>query len=172
MHPLIAEAAKKAAVAWLTVPGAGQAYPVWGLWADEAFYVVSGEGEQTAPGLAAVTPGSGAVGVTMKGDHGGRVVTWQASVSVISPTDEAWSTVAPTLAGKRLNASGGAEQTVERWTTTCVVHRLSPMGDPAEAGQSLPAGDLVGTVRLSDAARHPRKPFRLHRIAGQKRSRG
>ena len=43
---------KRAAVAWLTVPGQPGPYPVWCLWLDGALYVVSGPGEQPAPGLA------------------------------------------------------------------------------------------------------------------------
>ena len=41
MHPLVTEAMKKAAIAWLDV-GAGPPYAVWCLWIDDALYVVSG----------------------------------------------------------------------------------------------------------------------------------
>src|SRR5688572_14270934 len=107
VHPLIEETAKKAAVAWLTVPGGGAAYPVWCLYADGALFVVSGPGEQSAPGLAEADR----VEVTLRGDHGGRVVTWPAAVSTVDPTDEASAGVVTQLAGKRLNAPGTAEQT-------------------------------------------------------------
>jgi hypothetical protein len=165
MHPLIEETAKKAAVAWLTVPGAGQAYPVWFLWADGALYVVGGAGEQATPGLAELAAG-GTVDVTMRGDHGGRVVGCQATVAPFAPTDEAWATIAPQLAGKRLNAAGGAEQTVQRWAAECRVYRITPAAEPAEAGKTLPDGDLVAQPRPSDAARHPSMPKRLHRVRG------
>src|SRR5207248_4638873 len=67
MHPLVEEAMKKAAIVWLST--GGRPYGVWCLWVDDALYVVSGPGEQPAPGLAEAT---GAL-VTARGDHGGRV---------------------------------------------------------------------------------------------------
>ena len=167
MHPLIEETAKKAAVAWLTVPGAGQAYPVWFLWADGALHVVGGAGEQATPGLAElIDAGGGQVDVTMRGDHGGRVVQAAATVSALDPTGANWATIAPQLAGKRLNATGGAEQVVARWATECRIYRITPVDDPTEAGPTLPDGDLVASPRPSDAARHPRMPKRLHRVRG------
>ena len=44
MHPLIQEAMKKAAVAWLTTPGVPGGYAVWCLWVDDALHLVTGEG--------------------------------------------------------------------------------------------------------------------------------
>ena len=41
MEALVGEAMRKAAVAWLTVPGR-PAYPVWCHWIDDALYLVSG----------------------------------------------------------------------------------------------------------------------------------
>ncbi|MBT8227668.1 MAG: hypothetical protein HKP61_17040 [Dactylosporangium sp.] len=166
MHPLIAEAAKKAAVAWLTVPGAGQAYPVWSLWANDALHVVTGPGEQTAPGLAEAAAGSAEAQVTMTGDHGGRVVRWPATVAVLPADGEDWAAIAPQLAGKRLNAPGGAEQTVRRWAVDCHIYRLTPGGDPDEAGPTLPDGDLTATPRKTPGTRLPRRPFRLHKVRG------
>jgi hypothetical protein len=164
MHPLIEEAAKKAAVAWLTVPGAGHAYPIWHLWADGALHVVAGPGEQSAPALGEAATAAAEVLVTIRGDHGGRVVSFPTRVTVLTPDSEEWATIAPQLAGKRLNSPGGAEQTAKRWATDCQVFRLTPTGDPGEAGGTLPAGDLVASPRPTDAARHPRKPFKLHRV--------
>ena len=69
MHPLIEEAMKKAAIVWLTVADA-RPYGVWCLWTDGALYLVSGPGEQPAPGLAEATEAL----VTARGDHGGRIV--------------------------------------------------------------------------------------------------
>jgi hypothetical protein len=160
MQPLVDEAMKKAAVAWLTVPGAGPAYLVWCLWIDGALYVVSGPGEQAAPGLADAATAQ----VTARGDHGGRIVTWPAEVSRLKPDTEDWTAVAPQLAGKRLNASGTAEQTVARWADECVLSRLAPAGDPDEAGATLPDASLAAPPRPSPAARLPRRPFRLHRV--------
>jgi hypothetical protein len=83
MHPLVSEAMKKAAVAWIGV-APNPAFPVWCLWVDGALYVVSGPGEQPAPGLAAAPTAS----VTARGDHGGRIVTWRASVDRLAPGTE------------------------------------------------------------------------------------
>ncbi|GFJ91132.1 hypothetical protein Prum_047740 [Phytohabitans rumicis] len=88
--PLIAEAMKKASVAWVAV-GDGPALALWCLPLDDALYVVSGPGEQSAPGLAIAT----AAEVRLRGDHGGRIVTWPAEVTRVDPRSEEWATVAP-----------------------------------------------------------------------------
>lgn len=164
-YPIIEEAAKKAAVAWLTVPDGGAAYPVWCLWLDGALHVISGPGEQAAPGLAAASTAL----VTMRGDHGGRVVTWPADVSPVDPAGPEWTSVAPQLAAKRLNAPGPADVTVARWATDCVLSRLRPAAAPAEAGPSLPADTFAAPPRPTSATRLPRRPFKLHRVRGSKR---
>lgn len=162
---IVEEAAKKAAIAWLAVPGGGAAYPVWCLWAGGALHVVSGPGEQAAPGLAEATSAA----VTLRGDHGGRVVTWPAAVTRLTPEMEAWAEVVPQLAGKRLNAPGTAEETAQRWAAECVVSRLAPAGDPTEAGSTLPDASHAAPPRPTTATRRPRRPFRLHRVRGSKR---
>lgn len=174
--PLIEEAAKKAAIAWLTVPGGGASYPVWCLWVDGALYVVSGPGEQSAPGLAEATDAAGGspdtreVKVTLRGDHGGRIVTWPARAERLTPGDAGrWTAVAPQLAAKRLNAPGNTADTVARWAAECVVTALVPTGTLDEAGSTLPEGSLATTPRPTTATRRPRRPFRLHRVRGSKR---
>jgi hypothetical protein len=161
MHPLVEEAMKKAAVVWLTVPP-GRPYPVWCLWIGDALYVVSGPGEQPAPGLADTT--TALVGV--RGDHGGRILTWPAAVSRLDPEDPGWGAVTAPLAGKRLNARGTAEEIAARWAATCVVTRLVPDGEPVEAGPSLPDDSGAAPPPPTEAARRTRNPFRLHRVRG------
>ncbi|MGC9667898.1 hypothetical protein ACNTMW_15245 [Planosporangium sp. 12N6] len=158
--PLIDEAMKKAAVAWLTVPEVGPAYPVWCVWVDGALYVVSGPGEQPAPGLAE----AGQVCVTARGDHGGRIVTWPAGVSRLTFGTDEWDAVAPQLAAKRLNASGTTDEIVTRWAAECVVSRLTPVAEPTEAGPTLPAASLAAPPPPTPAARPVRRPFRLHKV--------
>ncbi|HEX6075218.1 MAG TPA: hypothetical protein VFZ32_08140 [Micromonosporaceae bacterium] len=158
MHPLVTETMKKAAVVWLTVAG-GRPYPVWCLWHEDALYVVSGSGEQAAPGLDTVT----AAVVTGRGDHGGRVVSWPAQVSRVTPDSELWQQVVPQLASKRLNLPA-SEDTAARWATDCVVTRLEPTADPVEAGATLPRGSLAAPPPPTPATRRPSKPFRLHRV--------
>ncbi|MEV6526828.1 hypothetical protein AB0M43_33345 [Longispora sp. NPDC051575] len=150
LDPLIEEAAKKAAIAWLTPGGA-----VWCLWIDGALFVVSGPDEQAAPGLS----GAATATVTLRGDHGGRIVDWTADVSAVTPGTEEWDAVAPQLAAKRLNLSA-AEDTVARWASTCVVHKLAPTG----ALVALTDGSGAAEAPATPAARRTKSPFRLHRV--------
>jgi hypothetical protein len=154
-HPLVGEVGKKAAVAWL---GGRMA---WCGWFDDALYVVSGPGEQNLGDLA------DGLEVTLRGDHGGRVVTWPAAVSRVEPGGEEWQKIAPQLAGKRLNASGTADEVVARWASTCVVYALRP-GTDATTGTDLPGGSLAEPPRPTPAARATKPPFRLHRVRRHK----
>ena len=170
---IIDEAMKKAAVVWVSV-GGQPALALWCLPLAGSLYLVSGleapagadsdklhrRGEQSAPGLATATQAS----VTVRGDHGGRIVTWPAEVTRVEPGTEEWETVALQLAAKRLNAPGTAEALAARWAAECVLTRLTPAGEPIEAGGSLPDGSLAAAPRPTPAARRTPKPFRLHRI--------
>jgi hypothetical protein len=120
MRALLVEAMRKAAVAWLEVAGQ-PAYPVWCLWHADALYVVSGPGEQPAPALASAATAL----VTARGDHGGAIITWAASVERIEPASEAWAEVAPLLAAKRLNSLPAPALTA-RWAAANTVSRLTP----------------------------------------------
>lgn len=156
--PLVDEAMKKAAVAWVSIAG-GPALALWCVPLDGALYVVSGPGEQTAPGLADATTAQ----VTLRGDHGGRIVTWPARVSRVEPGGEEWTATAPLVAAKRLNASGSSAELVQRWAAGCALNRLAPGGVPL-AGASLPAESLAAPPRETPAVSPTRKPFRLHRV--------
>jgi hypothetical protein len=130
LNPLVNEAMKKAAVAWLTV-GSRPAYAVWCMWTDGSLYVVSGPGEQPAPGLAR----AGTVTVQARGDHGGLIVEWTATVDSVRPGGDLWAVVAPQLAAKRLNGDP-APLLLERWAEHAVVSRLEPVDavSPQTAG--------------------------------------
>lgn len=167
MHPLVEEAAKKAAIAWLRV-GDRPETAVWCLWSEGALYVVSGPGEQPAPGLADADTAT----VLLRGDHGGRIVSCPVAVDRVEPGSPLWEQVAPQLAGKRLNASGGAAQLVARWAARCVVSRLTPTGElattPPAAGDAAATrgadpGSLAAPPRPTPAARRTAKPFMLRR---------
>jgi hypothetical protein len=158
-HRLVDEAMKKAAIAWIAVEGE----PARGLWClpvDGALWVVSGPGEQQAPGLASASRAL----VTLRGDHRGRIVTWPAAVERVDPASDQWAEVAPLLAAKRLNASGDLAAVVARWAAEGTVTRLTPAGDPIEAGGTLPDGSLAEPPRDTPARRRTRLPFRLHRV--------
>lgn len=158
-HPLIDEVMRKMPVAWLTVDD-DRPYPVWCLAVEDALYVVSGPGEQPAPGLV----GADAVLVTARGDHGGRIVTWPARPARIWPGTADWDTVTPQLATKRLNAPGPAAALIARWAKECAVTRLSPAGPPVEAGDTLPGSSGAAPPPPTPATRRARRPFRLHRV--------
>ncbi len=164
MHPLVDEAMKKAAIAWLTIPADAPqptGRPVWCLWIDDALCLVSGPGEQPVPGLAE----SEAVLVSVRGDHGGRILTWPASVTRVSPESPQWPGIAGQLAAKRLNAVGTTDETVTRWAATdCLVAQLTPTGEPTEAGPTLTDASGAAPPRPTPAARRTAKPFRLHKV--------
>ncbi|MEV4413588.1 hypothetical protein [Catellatospora sp. NPDC049609] len=153
-YPLVEEAAKKAAIAWVSV--GGPAYAVWCLPQDGRLHVAVGPGEQELPGLAEAERAT----VTLRGDHGGAVVTYPATVERVEPGGERWDAVAVTMAGKRLNAPGTAEALAERWGRECVLVALSPAGEPVAPGDE--AGNAE--PRPTPAANATRKPFRLHRV--------
>jgi hypothetical protein len=157
--PLVDEAMKKAAVAWVAV-GSQPAFAVWCTPIGGALYVVSGPGEQSAPGLAQATTAA----VTLRGDHGGQIVTWPAEVTQVDPGGDEWAAVAPLVAVKRLNARGDTAEVVDRWAAECVLHRLTPAGPPLAAGDTLPDTSLAAPPRPTPAARPTRRPFRPHRI--------
>lgn len=157
--PIVAEAMKKAAVAWVAAPDQ-PATALWCLPLDGGLYVVSGPGEQQAPGLADTDTAV----VTLRGDHGGRIVTWPAAVTRVMPGTEEWETAVPQLAAKRLNAPGSADALAARWAAECVVQRLTPAGEPTEAGATLADSDQAEPARESTAVRPARRPFRLHRV--------
>lgn len=158
-HSLIEEATKKAAIAWVAVDGE-PARLLWCLADSGALCLVTGPGEQSAPGLTPAAP----AWVTLRGDHGGRVVTWPADVTRLEPGSDRWQQVVPQLASKRLNASGGPESLAARWAAECTVLQLSPAGGPVTAGGALPTGSLAEPPRGSPATRRTRSPFRLHRV--------
>ncbi|WP_089156496.1 hypothetical protein [Micromonospora sp. NBS 11-29] len=157
--PLVDEAVKKAAVCWVS-SGGGPAYALWCLPLDGALLVVTGPGEQSAPGLA----DADAAEVTLRGDHGGRIVTWPARVTRLRPGTQEWDAAAPLVAAKRLNASGSATDLVARWAAEgCTLSRLAPTGT-AVTGADLPTGPLAEQPRPAPVVRTVRKPFRLHRV--------
>src|SRR5688572_4733585 len=99
VHPLIAEAMRKAALAWLEVPGE-RATAAWLVWHDDAAYVVHGGDEQPLPGLADARE---CTVIVRSGDNAARIVGWPASVGTVEPGSEEWAAVVPQLLGKRLN---------------------------------------------------------------------
>jgi len=163
-EPVVEEAIKKAAVAWVSVDG-GPSRGLWCVPVDGALYVVTGIGEQQLAGLA----GAGTAEVTLRGDHGGRIVTFPADVRRVQPGDDEWNAVAPQVGGKRLNAPGPTDRLVERWAMDCTLSCLSPAeGGPVVTRPGLPDDSLAEPPRDTPAARPTRKPYRLHKVRGRK----
>lgn len=157
---LVEEAVKKAALAWISVGGD----PARGLWCmplEGSLIVVTGPGEQSAPGLAETDRAT----VRLRGDSGGLIVVWEAVVARLVPGSEEWATVAPQLAGKRLNASGTADEVAARWAESgCAVVRLTPSEEQPVAAPDLPNDSQAAPPRDTPARVEVRKPFRLHRV--------
>ena len=128
--------------------------------------------EAAGAAQAAAATGANTVEVSLRGDHGGRIVTFPAEVSRIEPNDEAWAELVPQLASKRLNGAGGAEDLARVWServqaNTCVVSRLTPLGGTA----AMPDDSQAAPPRPTPATRIPRRPFRLHKVRGATRGR-
>jgi ADP-ribose pyrophosphatase YjhB (NUDIX family) len=134
---LVAEATRRAGVVWLAPSPDRGAYPVWHIWRTVqdtgpepppppgAAYLVTGPGEQPAPGLA----GAGQVTVTVPSkDSGGALVTWTAGVRRVEPGSAEWDAVIGPLVAGRLNAAAGPEEPLAaRWARSCAVFCLTPV---------------------------------------------
>jgi len=157
---VLEEALKKAALAWVSV-GDSPAVGVWCLPLDGALIVVTGPGEQFAPGLATASRAT----VRLRGDNGGLIVIAEMTATRLTPGTEDWATIAPQLAQKRLNASGTADEVVARWAETgCAVVRLTPEQD--KTAPDLPADSGAAIPRPTPARNETRRPYRLHRVRG------
>jgi hypothetical protein len=154
------EAMKKAALAWVSV-GDGPALALWCMPLEGSLVVVSGPGEQFAPGLAEAARAT----VRLRGDNGGLIVVSEMAVARLTPGTEEWTTVAPQLAGKRLNASGSADEVVARWAESgCAVVRLTPDQEKPVAAPDLPTASGAAPPRDTPARVEVRRPFRLHKV--------
>jgi hypothetical protein len=154
------EAIKKAALAWVAV-GDGPSLGLWCLPLDGSLIFVTGPGEQFAPGLAEASRAT----VRLRGDTGGLIVVAEMAVLRLVPGTEDWTTVAPQLAGKRLNAAGTADEVVARWDATgCAVVRLTPDQDDPIVSPDLPTGSAAEMPRDTPARVETPRPFKLHRV--------
>jgi hypothetical protein len=130
---LVAELGKKTGVSWLRYGAPDRpAHAAWHVWLDTgdggALYVVSGGTEQPLPGLDRAAR----VEVTMRSkDNGGRLVTWVADASRVTPGDELWQPVTAALVAGRLNLPDLATA-ADGWAESSVVTRLVPTGEVVE----------------------------------------
>ncbi|AWI30814.1 hypothetical protein E3E14_23495 [Streptomyces sp. ICN441] len=159
---LVEEATKKSGLIW--VRGTGPDRALWHAWHDGAAHVVGdGPGEQPLPGL---TGGSTAEVTVRSKDKGGRVVSWTAAVTELTPGSEAWEAAVGELKGKRLNAPDG-ERMTERWRRECRVLRL----EPRESTTEHPEGSLAAAPLPSPATTRRPVPAALPRLLGLGRRR-
>ena len=128
---LTQELGKKTGVVWLRYDG--QEHAAWHTWLDGALYVVSGGDEQPLPGIEDAT----SVEVVMRSkEHGGRLLTWVAEVSVVRPTDELWEPVTRSLVTGRLNLAD-LTTAATGWAGSSVVSRIVPTDRLVESPDSL-----------------------------------
>lgn len=157
---VLEEALKKAALAWISVDG-GPALALWCMPLDGSLIVVSGPGEQFAPGLADASR----VEARLRGDNGGLIVVSEMTVARVQPGSEDWETVAPQLATKRLNASGTADELIARWASSgAAIVRLTPDHDKPLTAPDLPTGSGAEPLRDTPATVPVKHPFKLHKV--------
>ncbi|MEU6087907.1 hypothetical protein ABZ865_14000 [Streptomyces sp. NPDC047085] len=159
---LIEEACKKSGLIWVRGAGAPAARALWHVWHEGAVCLVGdGPGEQPLPGL---TDG-GSAEVTVRGkDKGGRLVTWQATVSELRPESPEWESAVTELKGKRLNAPD-SEDMPARWARSCRVLRLVPTGSVAP----LPSDSLAERPLPSPATTRRPIPAGLPKLLAKRR---
>ena len=119
---LLQEAARRSAVLWVTAPDGGTQL-LWHVWAEGAFYVVTGGGEQPWPGPL---PRRVEVVLRSKERPTARLVQVEADVERLEPGGEEWERIVPLLAAARLNARDAREQP-QRWARESTVLRLRPV---------------------------------------------
>lgn len=128
---LLAEAANKSDILWISIPGGGT-HAVWFVWHDDgdprspgpAAYVISGPGEQHLPWLPEeVTL------IFRSKDSGGRLLTVPAAAQEVEVGSAQWDDAVAVLRPERLNATGDVEK---RWRESATIHLLMPFGRPSE----------------------------------------
>lgn len=120
---LVAEAARKSRVCWLSWDGARPPRLVWHAWYDDVLVVLSAQGEQLLDGLAT----AGTVDVTMRSkDTGARLLGWTGWVEVVDPGTDRWEAHAAALLGVRLNLPDPGAA-LEAWRTAGTVMRIAPV---------------------------------------------
>ncbi|MFF9278833.1 hypothetical protein [Streptomyces griseosporeus] len=161
---LVEEAVKKSGLIWVRGAGAPAARALWHVWHEGAACLVGdGPGEQPLPHLT--DKGSAEVTVRSK-DKGGRLVTFTATVTELTPESDQWQAAVAELKGKRLNAPDG-EAMPARWARECRVLRLEPVGAPLP----LPDGSLAEAPLPSPATTREPVPAGLPKLLFKRRRR-
>lgn len=125
MDKAIQESLKKSTIVWLRWTdsnGTEQTMPVWFIIQDSKMYFVSGERQQTVPGIRDIRKAH--VVLRWKGRGNARVADLPVSVKVLDQGPE-WDAAAEKLAEKRLNTPGAPEDLASRWRDDCDIVQLS-----------------------------------------------
>jgi hypothetical protein len=121
----VADSLKKSTIVWLKwadTSGAERTMPVWYIQQNDKLYLISGERQQTIPGIRELRRAS--VIVRWRGHANAQVAELQADVRLIGPGPE-WDAIAEKLAEKRLNTPGAPEDTAARWRDECDLIELT-----------------------------------------------
>jgi hypothetical protein len=164
---LVEEACRRSALVWVAPPGE-RARAAWHVWHDGAAHLVTGGLEQDLPGMARAAAESAVVDVTVRSkDKGGRLVSWRARATQVTPGSDRWASVVPELHAKRLNAPDGEAQP-ERWARESIVVRLDPTGELTESPGAMSDSSHAAPPAPTPATTAP--PFRAGRRARAARS--
>ncbi|MGN6575722.1 MAG: hypothetical protein ACTHKG_08545 [Nocardioides sp.] len=166
---LVAELGKKTGVCWLTYTAwtrTGEVtatHAVWHAWVETdgvgALYVVSGGEEQPLPGIEQVDR----VEVTMRSkENGGRLLTWVAQASEVTPADEVWEPATTALVAGRLNLDD-LSTAADEWAQHSRVTRLVPTGEVLEQPGALSDDAHRAVPRATPATTRGPLPRILHR---------
>ncbi|WP_415830376.1 hypothetical protein, partial [Kibdelosporangium persicum] len=90
---LIADATKKSGLIWITRPDTARAMPAWHHWHDDAAYVLVDLSDVDRVSV-----------ITRDKATGARSVTWDATVTRVSPGTAEWDAVVPEIHAARLNS--------------------------------------------------------------------
>ena len=163
---LIAEATRKAGLVWLAYGGSGKGLrPAWHVWVDGAAYVVTGDAEQSLPGLARATE---VTVVVPSKDTRARLVTWVGRAAVVDPGGETWAAATAALAAGRLNAEGGAAM-IDRWSRECTVVQIVPTGQIVVSAEDPSPESRAERPRETPATTLGRQPWMVGGVPRRRR---
>jgi hypothetical protein len=154
---LLAEAAGKSGMCWLSLPLLSTPRAVWHVWHDGALHVVGGGIEQPLPGLTDLDT----VEVTVRSkDNSSRIVRVRAAVELLPPEDPRYADAVAALGAARLNA--GSQDAAEQWRQSSSVFRLEPVEALERPGAFEPVTHAAAPAP-TNAGTAPPPPLTLHR---------
>jgi hypothetical protein len=95
-------------------------------------------------------------------DSRARLISWRASVTVLTPTTAEWQEAVDVLRGERLNATNATDLPTH-WAASADVVRLTPTGEIVEEPGRMPSDDGAAPPPSSPATTLRRLPWVVHR---------